>query len=128
MIETETLTHRRHSPELSKGDIILFAAGEGNWGYGPHVWTLQTDLPKISDELIKWTAEYYDIDLDEAEELVDPSDIVDSAGAWDDRQFVSDLWAAIEFGRIKEVAGYRTQNGAVVFDRTAVELTYEFED
>jgi len=123
-----TLTHRRSTSQLSKQDVILFAEDNGsNSHYGSHVWTLATELPTISQELIVWAAEYFSVDADEAEELVNPSNIVDTAGAWDDRQFVSDLWQAMEAGEIVTVAGYRTQDGAVVIDREAVDMVYSVE-
>lgn len=124
-----TLTHRRSNSQLSNADVILFAEdSDRNAHYGDHVWTLATDLPEIGQELINWAAEYYSVDNDEAEELVNPSDIVDTAGAWDDRQFVSDLWQAMESGQIATAPGYRTQDGAVVIDRESVEMVYSIEE
>ena len=111
-----------HYGEIAKGHVILFAE-EGNEHYGDFYYELETELPQVTDELVAFTAEYYGIDKDEARDLVDPSDIVDTAGAWDDVQFVSDVWQAMEFGQIKESAGYRTQDGAVVIDLEGVELT-----
>jgi hypothetical protein len=119
MIETKKVTH---FGEIAKSHVILFAES-GNDHYGDIYYELETELPSVPAELIAFVAEYYDIDEDEARELVDPSDIVDTAGAWDDVQFVSDLWQAMESGEIKECAGYRTQDGAVVIDLEGVELT-----
>lgn len=122
-MKTGKLTHRRESETLGS-DVILFADDVCNAHYGDNVWTLETTLPEISCELIAWAAEYYGVDKAEAEALVNPENIVDTAAAWDDRQFVSDLWQAMEGGEIKESAGYSTQDGAVVIDRESVELTY----
>ncbi|MHC5062089.1 MAG: hypothetical protein ACYTFK_13575, partial [Planctomycetota bacterium] len=105
----------------------LFAE-EGNENYGEHVWTLETELQPVPEAVILWAAEYYEIDRDEAAELVNPDDIVDSAGAWDDGQFVSDLWQAMEYSEIEEAAGYRTPDGAVVLNVEDVELVKTFED
>ena len=85
-----------HYGEIAKGHVILFAE-EGNEHYGDFYYELETELPQVTDELVAFTAEYYGIDKDEARDLVDPSDIVDTAGAWDDVQFVSDVWQAMEF-------------------------------
>jgi hypothetical protein len=117
-----TLTHRRTNDNINTGHVVLFAE-EGNEHYGEHVWTLNTELPRVTDELVAWAAEYYETDLDEARELVDPDDIVNTAGAWDDPQFVSELWQAMEYNKIEMVAGYRTYDGAVVVDVQGVELT-----
>ena len=115
------LTHRRHSARLST-NVVLFAEG-GNEQYGQHVWTLATELPMASEdvELIAFAAEFYAVDIVEAAELVNPIDIVDSAGAWDDAQFVSECWQRFER------TGYRTYDGAVVLDNTAVELIYSVD-
>ena len=115
------LTHRRHSARLST-NVMLFAES-GNEQYGQHVWTLVTELPMASEDarLIAFTAEFYGVDLDEAAGLINPSDIVDSACAWDDAQFVSDVWQRFES------VGYRTADGAVVLDNTAVELSYSVD-
>ncbi len=117
---TATLTHRRTSTRDSK-HVMLFAE-RGNEHYGRHVWTLATDLPEVSSEVVEFAAEYFGISADEAAALVNPRNIVDSAGAWDDAQFVSDVWQRFE------CAGFRTPDGAVVLDREAVATTYHVED
>jgi len=120
--DMNALTHRRQTDKLANDRVILFAEGDDNDGYGEHIWQLITDLPGVTDELIKWAAIYYDVGAEEAEELVNPARIVGSAGAWDDDQFVSDLWQAMEYSEIETVAGYRTNDGAVVIDREGVEI------
>ena len=120
---TTTLTHRRETSNIETGYVTLFAE-DGNEHYGVHLFRLDSDLPAVTDELVAWTAEYYGIDSDEARDLVDPADIVDSAGAWDDNQFASDLWQAMEACQVEMVAGYRTQDGAVVLDREDAQITY----
>lgn len=115
------LTHRRHDDQLSiTQDVILFADDDSNDNYGQHIWVLVTNLPAVTEDLILFAAEYYGCERDEAENLVNPKNIVCSAGAWDDRQFVSDLWQAMECGDISEQPGFRTHNGAVVIDRASV--------
>lgn len=122
-------THRRASAKLSQNDVILFSDNnDRNRHYGNHVWELAQDLPEVPDEVIDFASEYYGIEVDEARELVDPEDIVNSAGAWDDRQFVSDLWQAYEDGQIQiEPIGFKTQDGAVVLDRGSVQMDYSLE-
>jgi hypothetical protein len=101
---------------------MLFAES-GNEQYGQHVWTLKTDLPHICDaqHVIDFAAEYYGVNAERAEELVNPSNIVNTAGAWDDEQFVSDLWQCFE------CVGFATADGAVVLDKMAVNLVYSHE-
>jgi len=124
----DELIHRRNTKTLNLNDAILFADDESNMGYGKYVWELQTELPDIPLELIQYASDYYKISIDDAEDLINPSDIVDSAGAWDDRQFVSDLWQEMESGLMTMVPGYRTMNGAVVIDRDNVKLRNYVED
>lgn len=125
----ERPTHRRASAKLSQNDVILFSDdNDRNRHYGNHVWELAQDLPEVPDEVIDFASEYYGIEVDEARELVDPEDIVNSAGAWDDRQFVSDLWQAYEDGQIQiEPIGFKTQDGAVVVDRGSVQMDYSLD-
>jgi len=117
---TATLTHRRTSKTETK-HVMLFAE-RGNEHYGRHVWTLATELPEVSEAVIEFAAEYYNIGHDEAAALVNPRNIVTSAGAWDDAQFVSDVWQRFE------CVGFRTPDGAVVLDRESVSLAYSVEE
>ena len=116
-----TLTHRRRTSTLSE-NVMLFAI-DGNEQYGLHVWTLRTDLPHICDaqHVIDFAAEYYGIGVEQAKELVNPANIVSTAGAWDDSQFVSDLWQRFE------CVGFVTADGAVVLDKTSVALEYSHD-
>ncbi len=114
------LTHRRNNSNLSDF-ALLFAEGENNEHYGDHVWTLETELPEVDDAVVAFAADFYQVDLDEAEDLVKPQDIVDTAGAWDDREFCYHCWE--KFG----VAGYRTPDGAVVLDQLEVKMSYHHD-
>lgn len=113
------LTHRRRASSLLSGYVILFAEA-GNEGYGNNVWTLETELPAVEshEPLITMAQEYLGCDREEAIESLNPSDIVNSAGIWDDAQFVSDVWQAFE------AIGYRTADGAVVLCRDSVVMTH----
>jgi len=116
-----SLTHRRQENELANY-VILFCDSGRNIGYGEHCWTLKTILPAIPVYVIALAASHYNVDMTEAAELVNPDNIVNSAGAWDDPQFVSECWE--RFGE----PGYRTEDGAVVLDRWAVKMTYQYEE
>ena len=122
---SQKLTHRRTSRDIKHSYVIQFCDSDNNAHYGKHVWVLETELPCVTKELIMWAATYYDISAEEAEMLVSPENIVITAGAWDDSQFVSDLWQAMEAGDVEQAAGYRTTDGAVVLDRGSVEMTYQ---
>jgi len=101
---------------------MLFAA-ERNDHYGNHIWTLNCQLPEVPENVIAYAAEFFGVDTDEAAELCNPSDIVDSAGAWDDPQFVSEVYQFCG-----EPVGFRTPDGAVVLDRFGVDLEYRHEN
>ncbi len=124
---TSTLTHRRATEGLLDGHVILFAEA-GHEHYGAHIWTLETALPAPTEALVAWTADYYGVAADEARPLVDPEHVVEDAGAWDDPEYVSALWQAMETGAIEMAAGYQTQDGAVVIDRVAVAMHYQHEE
>ena len=115
------LTHRRSKPKLGT-NVALFAEEGKNVGYGKHRWTLREDLPPVSPEVVDFAAEYFGVPVEEAERLVNPRNIVDSAGAWDDAQFVSDVWQKFE------AKGFRTPDGAVVLDKENTKLEYSFDD
>lgn len=120
------LTHRRTGSELSDGFVMLFAEDDRNAHYGPHCWTLRADeLPNACDDetLIGFAAEYLGVDRDEAADMVNPDDIVSTAGLWDDPQFVSELH---HISSLQNIVGWRTYNGAVVLDRDAVEMDYSY--
>ena len=114
-------THRRHTNQIPAGRVILFCDSDRNANYGGHVWTLKTDLPEVSDSIIEYAAEFFGVESDEAKALCNPEDIVATAGAWDYDQFCS------EVSSFYSPAGFKTPDGAVVFDRDGVELAYNFD-
>lgn len=121
-MEKITLTHRRHSAALPKFALQFAECDEGGYGpnesYGPHVWTLRTELPEIHADLIAFAAEYLDCSLEQAELELNPDRIVSDAGLWDNREWCYECWE--KFGE----PGYRTNDGAVVLDQYGVELAY----
>lgn len=119
------LTHRRGTkvPPKTTGYAVLFSKRD-NEHYGDHIWVLKTKLPSIPKEVIKFCKDFYQISISEAEDLLDPEEIVEHAGAWDDPDFVTALWEAMEQGDLKYSPGYRTWDGAVVIDPFSVKLKY----
>lgn len=111
------VTHRRTSENLLETHVMLFCDNDRNAHYGSHVWELRTDLPDVPESVAEFAAEFFGCEIEEARELVNPANIVDTAGAWDDAQFVSDLY---HFHG--EPIGFRTRDGAVVLDRSSVEI------
>jgi len=116
-----TLTHRRHTAELTEGNVILFCDSDRNASYGEHVWTLKTELPEVTDEVVEYAVEFFGVEFDEAKELCNPENIVSTAGAWDDEQFCSEVVSFFA------PVGFSTPDGAVVFDRSEVEIEYSID-
>lgn len=114
---TTTLTHRRKTGALTKSHVILFCDNERNDHYGDHVWELRSELPVVSAKVVAYACNFFGVSEEEARALVNPSNIVGTAGAWDDTQFVSEVYQFCG-----EPAGFRLPDGAVVLDREAVEI------
>jgi hypothetical protein len=117
------LSHRRqktrnHSQSKNVMQFVLRDEG-GNENYGP-IETLakSSDYQEPSDDVVNFASKYYNINQEEARRLLEPTSIVDDAGAWDDKQFVSDLWQAMDSKELPEQTGFKTPNGAVEIDPT----------
>lgn len=108
------MTHRRQTEHLREGHILFLEhePGEeaGNAHYGNFIWVLDSELPKIPQWVIDEAQDFFDINKSLANELCNPDNIVDSAGCWDNEQFVSDIW------EIGEPIGFKTPDGAVILD------------
>jgi len=117
-------THRRHRGTIGHAAVVQFASDDSNSHYGPHVWTLVTELPMAWQVpgLVSFAAKFYNVDEEIAEDLVNPRDIVENAKAWDDLDFVC---AVVE--ALPEFIGCSTCTGAVVVDLHEVDLVYSFE-
>jgi hypothetical protein len=110
------MSHRQTKPIMSeKGDVVLFVDdSSSNTSYGSHDFTVK-GLPEIPTYVKEFARQYYGEDGQ-----TEPVDILSSAQAWDDRQFVSDLWQ--QFGdrfMSEDIVGFKTPDGGVVFDRTS---------
>jgi hypothetical protein len=126
------LTHRRSTSEhpSTTGHVVLFAEADSvnddsapNANYGEFCWVLESELPEIDDAIVDFTMQFFGVNYDEAGDLINPENIVNSAGAWDDPQFVSELWQEMEYGRVPKKAGFRTYDGCVVIDPESVKMT-----
>jgi capsid protein/gas vesicle protein len=104
--------HRGKDPESSKNIVQFVDDPSTNKSYGDNQWAIhESDLSEIPDYLSDYSEEYFG-DRDS----VNPQDVLESADAWDDSQFVSDVWE--KFGDRFEsegIVGFKTNNGAVMF-------------
>ncbi|WP_013626617.1 hypothetical protein [Rubinisphaera brasiliensis] len=127
--------HGRHNNQDPRetGNVILFVDDINTCYYNSddengRVWRLDDTLPQVPQFVVDFAAEYFGVDADEACELCNPEDIVDNAGAWDDAQFVSELWQEFE-DRLG--IGFATPDGAVVVDPASVtiaDVTAQYEE
>lgn len=120
------ITHRRNSEKLSDY-VMLFAETDSdgfdrNTSYGNHRWELKSELPEVDETVIEFAIEFFGMEREEAEELCNPADIIDTAGVWDSPEFVMEFCNANP-----NAIGYRTQDGAVVLNRDEVELEYTYD-
>lgn len=132
------LSHRRRDGQhpTETGHVILFADNsEENENYGPEAYEVdQNVLGPVPQWVIDWYAdsdvlaswaglngvEDRDEILEQAESELNPENIVESAGFWDDNQLVSDFWQANEARLVEEsIIGFRLHHGAVVFDSSS---------
>lgn len=113
------LAHRGSDPRTAS-DIVLFAdldgmedrlASYGKSRYAAKRIDLQ-DVTKLPPSTKQWVIENYGKEW--LAEMA-PENIIESAQAWDDRQFASDLYQAQEYGMIPDVLGYATPDGAAVW-------------
>lgn len=100
--------------------------------YGPVGWTIDvTGLISVQDIIPEIEAAFSEDlennllspELDDAglailDEL-DPDNIVNSAEAWDNLEFVSWFWHRI--GCTRDLVGFSTDDGAILFDHTNVQ-------
>jgi len=111
--------HRGKDPSSSR-DIVQFADDPtGIESYGDKQYAVKkSSLKKIPKYVENFTNSYFkdEVKSGAIPPEVNPENIVESAGVWDNRQFVSDLWQ--KFGDRFErdgVIGFQTNDGAVIF-------------
>ena len=119
------LAHRGADPETSR-DIVLFSeideSHDAIQSYGENLYFAKSsdlgDAGNPGEGFDSWLKENY------PDYNINPTDIVDSAEAWDDRQFVSDVWqAGAENGSWLNESGYSTNDGAVLFPGAGVSVS-----
>jgi hypothetical protein len=129
------LSHRRESDQdpTETGNVILFADdSEANRHYGDYNYLIKSD--DLLESPPEWMQDAYvefldaegylkHIDAPSEEDIVEalmPSDIIDSADAWDSPEFVSYLWNFRENEMLDLPIGLKTPDGAVVWDGEGV--------
>lgn len=117
---------------MSQWDHAMFGRYDANISptertYGSHQWEIDPNA-KLTNVLelrkaIESAAEEHGLprgydDVDDLMKNINPRDIVDSAGAWDDEDFMRWFYEHIQeqYG----ISGVETRDGAVVFDKSLI--------
>ena len=119
-----------------KGHVVQFVFGrpdESYWGGATtdrQLWRTKKTR-QLTDEMIQFGAEYFGLSEEAAQDLMNPSNIIETAGAWDDPQFVSDFWQRFENDLVKNGDAFEVGNGAIAFpesgsiERISDPITYK---
>lgn len=127
-------SHRRSDGKDPRetGHVVMFAEDKtANAHYGPKDYVVNLEkAPPIPDWVVEWymeTEEFNDaVELngwdketsrEQAEQSVNPVDIVNWGDMWDDHRMVSQFWEENESRLMDEgVFAFQTNDGVVVFD------------
>ncbi len=114
-------------------DVIQFVewsdkAQPRNIGYGPKNYLMRSsDIPPVPEWAVEWLSKTDDMiywsevnnrpAIEGAREAMNPDDIVNGAGMWDDREAVRSFWQENEDRLSSEgIFAFKTSDGAVIFD------------
>lgn len=83
----------------------------------PNITTLSDEIKYQFEKSIEWgeLEEFANLSSDEFAELFNPTEIVESAEAWDNDELLSWFWEKI--AEKKGIEGIKTNNGAIVFQQ-----------
>lgn len=115
--EEDYTYHRGIDPDSAK-DIVLFSDDlDRISSYGKNIYRVKKsdliNIDNLPDPIKKDIENEFG---DEYLDLLNPKDIVDSAGAWDDRMFVTWFQNYLESkGLLDKYKGFKTDDGAVLF-------------
>lgn len=119
--------YRRNESEMN--DEIIFCSDnpENSRHYGNIQRVLRATEKTDTDhaEITRHAMNFYGVEKDEAKEIINPSAIVTSAGAWDDVEFINYLYDETDY--FKNYDGIITRDGAVFFeinDKNLIETNY----
>ncbi|MDL2268034.1 hypothetical protein LJC46_08635 [Desulfovibrio sp. OttesenSCG-928-G15] len=125
---TQYYNYRRNEAELNEEIIFCAANADDSRHYGNYQRIMQatsrtlTEItPELAGHLVDWLCEYNGEDFDaeavsaeEIQSLLMPSEIVNTAGAWDNVEFVDYLYENTDF--YDNYDGIAWENGAVFFE------------
>lgn len=108
--------YRRNEKEMNEEIIFCADDPEKSDHYGNicRVFAATDRTDKDHSEIIDIAAEFYNTTKDDAESLVNPAKIVESAGAWDDIEFINHVYDNTDY--FNRFDGIVTNDGAVFFE------------
>jgi hypothetical protein len=104
----------------SRGFIVQFVRGRPDQSYWGGItkdralWRTKKTRP-LSGDMMEFGAEYFNLSLEDADRVMNPPDIVEGAGVWDDPQFVSEFWQRFENDLLRNGDALSVGNGAIAF-------------
>lgn len=119
--------HRGKNPTHSDWIVLFCDDPMAISSYGQEQWVVHKGrLLEIPQYIYDFAERFYrsewndewgeDFDIDNLFSSINPIDIVNSAGVWDDTQFVSELWNEFEYKFLNDgIIGFKTHDGGVVF-------------
>ena len=110
--------YRRNAKELNEEIIFCANSEERSAHYGKiqRVFKATEKTDYDHSEIIKIAVEFYQVSDEEAKRLVNPINIVDTAAAWDDVEFVNYVYDNTDY--FSKFDGIITKDGAVFFEVT----------
>ena len=122
--------HRGADPRTSANVVLWSDDPEAIESYGAKQYALlPTNIIAVPDWVQGYAEQYYREELGDSYEdylapEVNPEDIVNSAGVWDNEEFVSQFWQDNETKLLdladQGIFGFKTEDGAVTFAGPAI--------
>ena len=124
--------YKKESPMSSWGHAMFNDDATGLDGYGEILYSVEktdlTDINDLTDEIVAKLEEAAETDEEIAqaigsfsvEDLINPTDMIIDAGAYDNDVLFDWLWENIF--EAKRIAGVATYNGAIVFDANLIQV------
>lgn len=115
-MEKKFYNYRRNDKEMNEEIIFCADAADKSDHYGniQRIFIATDRTDSDHSEIIRIAKEFYNTTEEDAESLINPSHIVESAGAWDDIEFINHVYENTNY--FNEFDGIVTNDGAVFFE------------
>ena len=121
-MEKRYYNYRRNESEMNEEIIFCADDAEKSEHYGniQRIFRATDRTDTDRKEIAKIAEEFYNTTPEDAESLINPSNIVTSAGAWDDVEFINHVYDNTTY--FSRYDGIITTDGAVFFEINAQNL------